>query len=97
VKRTAGDLEMKPHWPTCGVSFGVLPTWNLNETHLWPVLDKVGDLYVGASSVRPASRSPGGVSVEGGAELSGEDDRAARWLDSAVDCGGEVRGVEPLI
>jgi hypothetical protein len=74
VKRTAGDLEMKPHWPTCGVSFGVLPTWNLNETHLWPVLDKVGDLYVGASSVRPASRSPGGVSVVGGAELSGEDD-----------------------
>ena len=97
MKRTAGDLEMKPHWPTCGVSFGVQPTWNLNETHLWPVLDKVGDLYVGASSVRPASRSPGGVSVEGGAELSGEDDRAARWLDSAVDCGGEVRGVEPLI
>lgn len=97
MKRTAGDLEMKPHWPTCGVSFGVLPTWNLNETHLWPVLDKVGDLYVGACSVRPASRSPGGVSVEGGAELSGEDDRAARWLDSAVDCGGEVRGVEPLI
>lgn len=61
------------------------------------MLDKVGDLYVGASSVRPANRSPGGVSVEGGAELSGEDDGAAPWLDSAVDGGDEVRGVEPLI
>jgi hypothetical protein len=79
------------------VSFGVLPTWNLNETHLWPVLDKVGDLYVGVSSVRPASRSPGGVRVEGGAELRGEEDGVTRWLDSAVDGGGEVRGVDPLI
>jgi hypothetical protein len=61
------------------------------------MLDGVGDLYVDASTVSPATRSPGGVSVEGGAELSGEDDGAARWLDSAVDGGGEVRGVEPLI
>jgi hypothetical protein len=61
------------------------------------MLDGVGDLYGGASSVSPANRSPGGESVEGGAELSGEDDGTARWLDSAVDGGGEVRGVEPLI
>jgi hypothetical protein len=61
------------------------------------MLDGVGDLHVGKSSGSPATRSPGGVSVEGGAELSGEDDGAARWLDSTVDGGGQVRGVGLLI
>lgn len=96
---------LRSHGMTYTMSLITQEDWR--GTHLCRVLDDAGELDSHVLSVSRANISPLGVlgreesrlvvvDVDGGAELSGEDDGRGRWAAEAAD-DGEARGDEPLM